>query len=271
MKIAFSTLGCPGWSWDEIFATAKDMGLDGIEIRGVGNEMFAPKIKALDEAHIGRTRERLEKAGMTIPMLTSGACLGLIGEVDSYLEEAKAYIDCASRIGTPFVRVVVTTNPAPTDEEDLLQAKALYDQLCNYAKGKNVCVLIETAGMLADSRAMKSFMRGVDPESGGVLWDLHHPYRYFHEAPAETYALIGPWVKYMRVKDSVVQDKKIVYRMMGYGDVPVFDALKLLDDNGYTGFISLEWVKRWNPDLQEPGIVFAHFINYMNFLKGQLK
>ena len=58
MKIAFSTLGCPGWSWDEIFATAKDMGLDGIEIRGVGNEMFAPKIKALDEAHIGRTRER---------------------------------------------------------------------------------------------------------------------------------------------------------------------------------------------------------------------
>ena len=22
MKIAFSTLGCPGWSWDEIFATA---------------------------------------------------------------------------------------------------------------------------------------------------------------------------------------------------------------------------------------------------------
>ena len=52
MKIAFSTLGCPGWSWDEIFATAKDMGLYGIEIRGVGNEMFAPKIKALDEAHI---------------------------------------------------------------------------------------------------------------------------------------------------------------------------------------------------------------------------
>ena len=35
MKTAFSTLGCPGWSWDEIFATAKDLGLDGIEVRGV--------------------------------------------------------------------------------------------------------------------------------------------------------------------------------------------------------------------------------------------
>ena len=36
MKLSFSTLGCPEWSWNEILATAKDMGFDGIEIRGVG-------------------------------------------------------------------------------------------------------------------------------------------------------------------------------------------------------------------------------------------
>lgn len=44
MKFAFSTLGCPNWSWNEIFATAKDMKIDGIEIRGVGSEMYAPRI-----------------------------------------------------------------------------------------------------------------------------------------------------------------------------------------------------------------------------------
>ena len=43
MKLAFSTLGCPGWSFEEIFATAKDLGMDGIEIRGIGTEMYAPK------------------------------------------------------------------------------------------------------------------------------------------------------------------------------------------------------------------------------------
>lgn len=71
MKTAFSTLGCPGWSWDEIFATAKDLGLDGIEVRGVENEMFAPSIRAFNEKHLDETRARLEKAGMEIPMLTS--------------------------------------------------------------------------------------------------------------------------------------------------------------------------------------------------------
>ena len=42
MKLAFSTLGCPNWQWREIFATAKDLGVDGIEIRGIENEMYAP-------------------------------------------------------------------------------------------------------------------------------------------------------------------------------------------------------------------------------------
>ena len=38
----------------------------------------------------------------------------------------------------------------------------------------------------------------------------------------------------------------------------------------YDGTVSLEWVKRWNPDLEEPGIVFAHFMSYITFLMGRL-
>lgn len=37
MKISFSTLGCPRWSWREILATACDLGYGGVEVRGVGN------------------------------------------------------------------------------------------------------------------------------------------------------------------------------------------------------------------------------------------
>ena len=41
MKLAFSTLGCPDFSWNDIYSMAKDLGFDGIEIRGLGNEIFA--------------------------------------------------------------------------------------------------------------------------------------------------------------------------------------------------------------------------------------
>ena len=76
MKLAFSTLGCPNWQWREIFAAAKDLGVDGIEIRGIENEMYAPKIRIFDESNWPATRKQLEDAGLRLTQLTSGATLG---------------------------------------------------------------------------------------------------------------------------------------------------------------------------------------------------
>lgn len=67
-----------------------------------------------------------------------------------------------------------------------------------------------------------------------------------------------------------MRDGQVKYRMLGYGDVPVLDCLKELDKKGFDGFVSLEWVKRWYPDLEEPGVVFSHYVTYMNYLIRQL-
>ena len=42
MKLAFSTIGCPNWSYDEVVSTASDLGYDGFEVRGIGGEIYAP-------------------------------------------------------------------------------------------------------------------------------------------------------------------------------------------------------------------------------------
>ena len=51
--------------------------------------------------------------------------------------------------------------------------------------------------------------------------------------------------------------------MMGYGDVPVKEAIETLLYNGYDGYCTFEWVKRWNRELEDAGIVFAHYAYYM--------
>ncbi len=264
MKLAFSTLGCPGWSWDEIFAAAKDLGMDGIEIRGIEDEMFAPATRPFRPENLDATKARLAEAGLEVPMLTSACCLGA-GDTAAFVEEAKAYVDLAVRAGSQYVRVMCTATPQPV-ETDLPLAKRLYRELAEYAGGTGVGVLIETNGVLADSSVLKKFLEGIPEENIGVLWDIHHPFRYFGESPEKTCANVGRYVRYIHVKDSIMGSKGVEYRMMGYGDVPVYDTLSLLQKEGYDGFISLEWVKRWCPDLEEPGIVFAHYANYMRFL-----
>jgi fatty-acyl-CoA synthase len=69
------------------------------------------------------------------------------------------------------------------------------------------------------------------------------------------------------VKDSVKVDGKIRYRMPGHGDLPLAEAMALLEKDRFGGYVSLEWVKRWNDELEDPGIVFAEFVNFMRSLK----
>lgn len=270
MKLAFSTLGCPGWSFNEIYATAKDLGMDGVEIRGIGREIYAPHAKEFSDENLDQTMETLRKNGITIPIFTSGAELGLAEKKEEALQEAYDYVDLAFKAGVPYIRVLGTANPAPEDS-DLNLALEQYCKVCDYAAAKNVTPLMETNGLLADSMVMAEFMAKASRPNSGVLWDIHHPYRFFGEPPMATYKNIGEYVRYVHVKDSVLDENdKVSYRMMGYGDVPIFDCLKVLSDNGYTSFIALEWIKRWNPELQEPGIVLSHFVNYMHYLIDQL-
>ena len=54
MKLAFSSLGCPGWSYEQLLDEAMRDGYAGLEIRGVGGEMRADKI---DCFAIGRQQD----------------------------------------------------------------------------------------------------------------------------------------------------------------------------------------------------------------------
>ncbi|MCX7772731.1 MAG: sugar phosphate isomerase/epimerase [Clostridia bacterium] len=270
MKLAFSTLGCPGWSWEEIYATAKDLGLHGIEIRGIESEIYAPHTKPFKPENINKTLENLKKLQLEIPMLTSAAYLFDEENQEAALNEAKAYVDLASKIGAPYIRVLGDKDGAPGQKVNIELVKKLYTEICDYAKDKGVSPLIETNGVFADSKVMAAFIKDVNCPNAGILWDIHHPFRYFGETPETTLKYLDGHIKYLHIKDSVMKDGQVAYRMLGYGDVPVLDCLKQLKKNGYEGYVSLEWLKRWCPDLQEPGVVFSHYISYMSYLLRQI-
>ena len=48
---------------------------------------------------------------------------------------------------------------------------------------------------------------------------------------------------------------------------PVKEAVATLTKFGYTGYYSLEWVKRWDLSLEEPGIAFAQYKEYIDELQ----
>ncbi len=268
MKIAFSTLGCPDFSWSDIYSVAKDFGFDGIEIRGIGKDISAVKARPFTDGQIDRTIATLERLGLEIPCLTSGCCLKFADKLEETKAELSEYIRLAVKLGTPYIRVLADLEPDPRGEiDDEYMARAI-KEVAAEAKDTGVTLLIETNGVYSDTKRLRALLDKVNCREVAALWDIHHPYRFAHETPETTIENLGSYIKYVHVKDSIMEKgqdgkKTIKYRMMGFGDMPIPGMLHALREIGYEGYISLEWVKRWAPEIDDCGIVFPQFANYM--------
>lgn len=266
MKLAFSTIGCPEWSWDEALSAAADLGYDGIEVRGIKNELSAPLIPQFSAGRLPTARAQLQRLNLAVPCLASGCALGNPATVATALAEAQAYVDCAAALGASFIRVMAEGTAQPSSAIDEAALRRALAELAGYASAKGVVALLETNGAYADSACLAGLMDSLPADGLGVLWDIHHPYRFFCEAPAQTVSRLGKWIRYVHVKDSVLAQGLPRYRMLGQGDLPVALAVQALRDIGYDGWYTLEWVRRWDMSLEEPGIAFAHYVGSMKNL-----
>ena len=269
MKTAFSTLGCPNWSWNEILSAAKDLGYDGIEIRGIERELHIPNAKEFQPEHIEETKARLDKLGLKISALSSAVRLNEQYKIDEHITAAKEYVDLAEKLGVKYVRILADSVPEPTSTVNFDEIAKTLKELAFYAEVHGVILLVETNGYFADSNNMLNLMEEVASPAVAVLWDIHHPYRYFKEPVDITYNRLKPYIQYIHLKDSIMTDEgKVEYRMMGHGDLPIIPAINMLKVDDFAGYLSVEWLKRWCHGLAEPGIVLPHYVDYIRkFLK----
>ena len=112
MKISFSTLACPGYSFDDIYAMAKDLGFDGIELRGIGVsegmpyvDVFDGKTPAFSNEKLEKTKETLKRTGLEISCLSSGCSLKYGEKREENIKELKIYIDACEKLGCRYLRV----------------------------------------------------------------------------------------------------------------------------------------------------------------------
>ncbi|MGN0587299.1 MAG: AMP-binding protein [Oscillospiraceae bacterium] len=264
MKISFSTLACPSFSWTDIYSMAKDLGFNGIEIRGLGSDIFAVKARPFTEKQLPKTVAKLNDLQIEIPCLSSGCCMKYAEKLEENLAEISQYIELAEKLGTPYVRVLGDLDPAPDGDVDDEAVIAGLKKAAEIAEKTTVEILVETNGVYSDTKRLRRVLDAVNSRSVAALWDINHPYRFMDEQPEETVVNLGQYIRFVHAKDSVVNaDGSISYKMMGEGTMPLDRIFGSLKARGYDGYVSLEWVKRWAKELSDAGIVFPQFANFM--------
>ncbi|MDQ2687776.1 MAG: sugar phosphate isomerase/epimerase [Armatimonadota bacterium] len=269
MKLATSTLGCPDWSLSEILDNVKSYGYDGVELRGLGPDLdltqsphFATK-SALEQ-----TRRTFADAGLEICSVDTSAAFADPARAKQGLAEARNALTLAHALDAPFVRVFGGSVPAGATRVQAIQSlvaslRALGEDA---EKSGDVTVILETHDDFSTGAQVAEVLTQVAHPRVAALWDLHHPYRQ-GESPEETWAALGAFVRHVHVKDSRPPDD---YCLLAEGDIPILTMLRLLKHNGYDGWISLEWEKRWHPRLADPSVAFPQYAAQLREMLAQL-
>ncbi len=266
MKLSFSTLGCPDWPIDEVAKYAKKYGFAGVEIRGIKSDLDIRKSPAFSDEHITQTGELFQKAGIEIVSIDSSARLCSLEkeEQEKNIQEVKDYIVLANKLGAPLVRIFGGFVPENIDFKTAKEQLAkVLSELGDFAQKMNVTIALETHDSFLTGKDVVEVMKLTNHKSVGVVWDISNCF-WTGEPIEETAKFLAPYIKLVHIKDSVWTGKEAKLTFIGEGKMPLFEVLKILANIGYSGYLSYEWEKVWQPDLAEPEQAFPQYVGKMN-------
>jgi sugar phosphate isomerase/epimerase len=246
-RIAFSTLAFPDATLAAAAAAGRRWGYSGIELRLVDGELIDPSMPAARRAHVKRT---LTAAGL--PVVAVDSSIRLTGEDPG--PALRGFLQLASDWEAPLVRVFggALAVGFPARREQLRAAARVLEEAVPLAASLGVAIGVETHDDFSASSVVAELLALVPSDLVGAVWDSHHPHRV-GETPAEVYANLGPRILLAQVKDARrTADGEWQLVPLGAGEVPVRDMLGLLAAGGYPHWISVEWEKRWHPEIAEP-------------------
>ncbi|MBO9609147.1 MAG: sugar phosphate isomerase/epimerase [Paenibacillaceae bacterium] len=271
MKLAFTTLGCPQWDMETIVAKAAEYGYDGIDMRGLQEQMNVYEAHPF-AAGLKETRDRLQAAGLALSCFSSSIKLAAQVKDEDLREELERYAELCGTFGTRYIRVFGGGLFGRERAEALAVARERLAWMEPIARQANVRLMVETHDDWIRCEDMLALVDSTSPDAVGVLWDVHHPNRMLGELPEHTWTTLGDRIGYTHWKDSLpTGEGKETHRytLMGEGDIPLAQIAGVLRQGGYDGWCTLEWEKRWFPDIAEPEVAFPQYVQYMRQLLAE--
>ena len=268
MQLAYTTLACPSWDIARIVEAAVASRYDAIDFRG-----YLDRVEVVDSPHfrgdgLREIAARVRDAGLAVSCLSSGAKMTAPDTAAraAELDAMRRYADLCGPLGCRQVRIFGgsakdVADPVAAAAETLVSASAI-------ARAAGIEFVVETHDDWTETAKLRAaFDAAGRPEGVALLWDVHHPWATRGEPPKESVRNLSPFIRNTHWKDSSpASGGKRRLRLPGEGEVPLRAAFDALRAAGYDGWFTLEWEKRWHPEIEEPEIAIPAFASFLRGL-----
>ena len=255
MKLAFSTLACPQWSWDRVVEAAQAYGYEGLEIRLLDGEILAPDLASQTRQKVGKA---CRAAGLAILSVDTSLCVCQPDPAARELQirDGLAFLELAAEWEAPAVRVFGYPPEGISQRQAEQAAIQCLIPLAERAQVLGVAMALETHDAFCNLASIIRIMQQVGGRGFGIIWDIMNTYSAgepIHESARQ----LTPYLKHVHVKDGRRPDhpgEEWELCLLGKGNVPIQEAVEALHEGGYHGWLSVEWEKKWYPLLEEPEV-----------------
>ena len=212
-----------------------------------------------------RLKAEADRVGIPIVQYSIGAdfIYGCDGDLKKEIERLKGEVDVAKDLGVLGMRHDTTGGYKGEDAEKYTFSDALpriiegCRAVAEYAATQGIKTMTENHGYFSqDSERVRAIVEDVNHPNFGTLVDIGN-FLCVDEWPVDAVKNTSPYAFYVHAKD-------FCYRMadeilsadgffktrngnflkgaiLGHGDVPVLDALRIVKENGYNGYVTLEF------------------------------
>jgi len=272
MKLSTTTLGCLQWDLPTILERLKEYGYDGVDFRGYKDELQIWKHPEFS-SDIEKSAAMIRDSGLVVSCISSGIRLVMTDpkEIEAMDEELERTAEICAALDCGMIRVF--GGRFDSEKMDRVQAREIAAESAGKhieraRKVASVDIAIETHDHWTSSEHIVTLLEAINHEHVKCLWDVKHPYWVADEAPRLTWERLQKWTINTHWKDATRHPKDGGLVPTGDGVVPLEDVFYIMKTSDYDGWYTLEWEKKWQPDIAEPEVAFPRFVEFMRGLKA---
>jgi len=267
MKIGVSSycygrlFGKNGFDIYKLVKTVKEIGFEGIEFVNIPGEDSASDIFKL----CGEIKKICADEGLEVTNYCVGSDFlnGSGGDIDKEIEMVKGHVDRAEALGSKVMRHDATWGlprnvPPPRGFDDVVDRIAHgYREVTIYAEKKGIVTSIENHGLFVqDSVRVEKLINKVGSKNFGALIDIGN-FLCADEDPTYAVGILAPYAKHVHAKDFHVKSGMLRNpgdgffksrggnylrgAIVGHGNAPVDQCVAILKNQGYDGYLSIEF------------------------------
>jgi len=245
MKFSFMTWVCPDRDLSQILAATIRYGYDGVEPRAEAEQQHGVELTATKKQR-AEIKQQFGDMGVAMSCIATSRTYSMADDAErrESVELTKRYATLAHDVGCPVLRVFGGVIPEGVEKEDAKKYVAEALRECAvFAAGAGVLVCLETHDDFSLAQDAADTVRMADHPNAQIVWDVAHPFRA-GETMAQSFEYAKPYVKHLHVHDALLAGGWIA-KLMGEGEIPHDEAVRLLNTIDFQGHLSGEWI---NPE-----------------------